>query len=312
VFLAARDLHRDLSLAILIPALVLFSYYRSRIPQRKSARFSTSIGPLAHSQIPKMRSMLAPLLLAPLAALAAPGDVLAPFEAALPTSDNNSTLPNGTPALFARQNSNACATNYYACAALNAPGLCCPRSATCTADQNRAVACCPQGAICTGSLGATAANTNGGFVPAATTTSAPFVQGSGAAPTAGPRSTVQNAFYPFVYIPTTYANAAACSAAYTGCQRDAASCTTALANGAQGVTVSAPNGGATITAVPSVGLQSAQSICASLSAQACFALQVEACRSFGGEANGVATRACGGGYLMGVGVVAGVVGGMMR
>jgi hypothetical protein len=263
-----------------------------------------------------MRSILAPLLLAPLAALAAP-DLLAPFEPAiaqLPTSENNSTfLENANNPLLARQNNNACATNYYACAALNAPGLCCPRTAICTADQNRAVACCPQGAQCTGALGQPAA-TGTNTLPASTTASTtgdPFVQQTtvpnGAA---GARSTVQNAFFPFPYIPTTYSNAAACSAAYTSCQGDAAKCTTALANGAQGVTVSAPNGGATITAVPSVGLQSAQSICASLSLQACSGLQVEACRSFGGEGNAAPTRGCG--YLMGAGVAVGIAGQLLR
>lgn len=266
-----------------------------------------------------MRPILAPLLLAPLTALAAP-DILAPFEPAvaqLPTSENNSTfLEDGNLELLKRQNGNSCATNYYACAALNAPGLCCPRTAICTADQNRAVACCPQGAVCTGALGipAATASTTQSFVFASTTGSQnPFVQQT-TVPNAGAgaRSTVPNAFFPFAYIPTTYTNAAACSAAYTSCQSDAASCTTALANGAQGVTISAPNGGATITAVPSVGLQSAQSICASLSAQACFALQVEACRSFGGEGNAAPTRGCGGGYLMGAGVAMGIAGGLLR
>jgi hypothetical protein len=251
-----------------------------------------------------MRSILAPLLLAPLALAA---ESFQPFSPALPVSENNSTLPLDD-LLVPRQNQNpnACATGYYACAALAAPGLCCPRSAICTSDQNRAVACCPQGAQCTGALGA--APTSGAFVPASTTTGTPIFQTTGAE---GPRSTVQNAFYPFPYIPTTYTNAAACSAAYTSCQSDAASCTTALANGAQGVRVSAPNGGATITAVPSVGLQSAQSICASLSLQACSGLQVEACRSFGGEGNGVATRGCGG-LLMGAGVAVGVAGQLLR
>jgi hypothetical protein len=91
----------------------------------------------------------------------------------------------------------------------------------------------------------------------------------------------------------------------------AASCTTALANGAMGVTVSAPNGGATITAVPSVGLQSAQSICSSLSLQACSGLQVEACRSFGGEGNAAATMGCGQ-WAMGAGVALGIAGQLLR
>lgn len=77
--------------------------------------------------------------------------------------------------------------------------------------------------------------------------------------------------------------------------------------------MSAPGGaGATITAIPSVGLASAQSICASLSSLACSGLQVEACRSFGGEGSGAMTRGCGGGVLMGMGVVVGVAGGMLR
>ncbi|KAF2832992.1 hypothetical protein CC86DRAFT_364988 [Ophiobolus disseminans] len=261
-----------------------------------------------------MRTYLAPLLLAPLA-LAAP-DVLAPFEVALPqlpTPQDNSTLVEaGSNLELLKRQGNVCTTNYYACAALNAPGLCCPRTAICTADQRGAVACCPQGAQCTGALGQPLATPGTGsptFVLATTTTNNPFVQQTNAP---GPRSTVPNAFFPFFYIPTTYTNAAACSSAYSTCQNDAASCTTALANGAQGVTVSAPNGGATITAVPSVGLQSAQQICASLSAQACSGLQVEACAAFGGQAGAAPKTRCGGGYLMGAGVAVGVVGGMLR
>lgn len=256
------------------------------------------------------------LLLAPLTVLAA-RDFLAPFEVAVPQLDSNTTLPDDTLLagsdleLVKRQNNNACATSYYACAALNAPGLCCPRTALCTADIRGAVACCPQGAQCTGALGqpATATGTPT-FVLATTTTGGnPFVQQTNGP---GPRSTVPNAFFPFFYIPTTYANAAACSTAYSTCQSDAASCTTALANGAQGVTVSAPNGGATITAVPSVGLQSAQQICASLSQQACSGLQVEACAAFGGNAAGAApTRGCGG-VLMGAGVAVGLAGQLLR
>ena len=231
-----------------------------------------------------MRPIVASSLLLA-SALAAP-DVLAPFEPAITSSPQDIGVVDADQ-LFARQNANACATNYYACAALNAPGLCCPRSAICSADANRAVACCPQGAVCTGALGlsvtSTASTVSGAFVPAATTTGS-FVQTGGASGGNGIRSTVQNAFYPFPAIPTTYSNAAACSAAYTSCASDAAACTTALANGDPGVTIQAPGGGgATITPIPSVGLQSAQSICASLSSQACSGLQVEACRSFGGE-----------------------------
>jgi len=279
-------------------------------PAQRRTLFPHQLNP---PHIPNMRPVFAPLLLAPLAALANP-NLIAPFELALPISSNNSTDPDLLdPDLLKRQNNNACATNYYACAALDAPGLCCPRTAICTADSNRAVACCPQGAQCTGTLGLPPASSASlpSSAPATTTTAPPFQASS--IPNAGspPLSTVPNAFYPFPAIPTTYTDAAACSAAFSSCSYDAAKCTTALANGAMGVTVSAPNGGATITAVPSVGLQSAQSICNSLSSLGCSGLQVEACRSFGGEGS-AATMRCGGGYLMGAGVVVGLAGQMLQ
>ncbi|OAL50725.1 hypothetical protein IQ07DRAFT_680079 [Pyrenochaeta sp. DS3sAY3a] len=264
-----------------------------------------------------MRLLFAPLLLAPLAALAAP-DILAEFEPALesiPAVNNQTDVlgEDGSFELLKRQG-NTCATNYYACANLNAPGLCCPRTAICSADQRGQVACCPQGAACTGALGTGAVTqtgsptTTGPFVPASTTTQNPFVQETNAA--TGPRSTVQNQFYPFPFIATTYTNAAACSSAYTSCQSDAASCTAALANGAQGVTVSAPNGGATVTAIPSLGLQSAQSICNSLSSIGCYQLTVEACARFDGQAgagNAAMRERCAG-YFMTAGVAMGIAG----
>jgi hypothetical protein len=268
-----------------------------------------------------MRTFFAPLLLAPLAALAAP-DVLADFEPALeqlPTTVYNATETSpaeGSLELLRRQN-NACATNYFGCANLGAPGLCCPRTAVCSADQAGHVACCPQGAACTGAIGAIATGSTSAnpsatstvpFVVASTTTNPPFVQATNGA---NHGSTVQNQFYPFPYIATTYTNAAACSAAYTRCQSDAASCTTALANGAAGVTISAPNGGATITAIPSVGLQSAQSICSSLSSLGCSQLTVEACAAFDGAGNVAGRRRCAD-YLMTAGVAVGIAGQLLR
>jgi hypothetical protein len=105
---------------------------------------------------------------------------------------------------------------------------------------------------------------------------------------------------------------AACSSAYTSCQSDAASCTTALANGAAGVTISAPNGGgATITAIPSVGLQSAQSICSSLSSLGCSQLTVEACAAFDGQGNAAKRARCAD-YLMTAGVAVGIAGQLLR
>ncbi|KAF1365060.1 hypothetical protein EJ07DRAFT_98298 [Lizonia empirigonia] len=260
-----------------------------------------------------MRTILAPLLLAPLA-FATP-DTLAAFESALeqleqlPTSNNDTTPAEGIAELLKRQGSN-CATNYYACTNLNAAGLCCPRTAVCSADRNNVVACCPQGAVCTGALGtsstgATPASTTGSFI-IASTTSGPFVQATTANAGSG-ASTVSNEFYPFPYIATTYTNAAACSSAYTACQTNAASCTNALMGGAQGVTISAPNGGATITAVPSLGQASASQVCSSLSQEACYGLQVAACQAFDGSGNAAPTRGCAG-LAVGMGVALGVAG----
>lgn len=270
-----------------------------------------------------MRPVIASLLLAPLVALAAP-DVFAAFEPALEQlpgayNETETSADDGSFELLKRQG-NSCATNYFACQNLNAAGLCCPRTAVCSADPRGAVACCQIGAVCTGTIGAVntalqsasvnpTATTTGPFV-AASTTGSPFVQQTNGA-SAG--STVQNQFYPFPYIATTYTNAAACSSAYTSCQGDAAKCTAALESGAQGVTISAPNGGATITAIPSVGSQSAQSICASLSSAACYQLNVQACTSFDGNVagNGVMQRQCGS-YWMTAGVAMGIAGQMLR
>ncbi|KAH9870365.1 hypothetical protein IAQ61_005839 [Plenodomus lingam] len=267
-----------------------------------------------------MRPALAPLFLAPLVALAAP-DKFAAFEPALeqlPAAYNESEAigQDGVVELLKRQG-NTCASNHYACNNLGAPGLCCPRTAICSVDQRGAVACCPQGVACTGVLGNSPATslptatttTTGPFVPAQTTTD-PFSQGTGGT---SPGSTVQNQFYPFPYIATTYTNAAACSSAYTACQSDATKCTAALASGAQGVTISAPNGGATITAVPSVGLASAQSICSSLSSVGCYGLTVEACARFdGASAGNAAARERCAGYWMTAGVAVGIAGQLLR
>jgi hypothetical protein len=280
------------------------------VPAQHSTDASTFLVHVVESQlrhVSTMRTALVPLFLAPLA-LAAP-DNLAAFEPALATLEQLTTPNNDTTAvdsiaeLLKRQN--VCGNKQYQCS--NAPSVCCPRTAICSADRNNVVGCCPQGAACTGTLGASAtgavtASTTSPFV-SASTTSGPFVQQT--EPASG-ASTVSNAFYPFPYIATTYTNAAACSSAYTRCQSDAASCTNALIGGAQGVTISAPNGGATITAVPSIGTQSASSICSSLSQEACYGLQVEACRSFGGSGNAAPTRCEG--YIGAVGVALGVAG----
>ena len=280
---------------------------------RTPPHFSHTLSKAQLRHVSTMRTVLASLLFAPLA-FAVP-DTLAAFEPALQqlerlSASNNDTTPIDSIAELLKRQGNSCANNYYACNNLNAPGLCCPRTAICSADRNNVVACCPQGAACTGTLSAsvTDAVTASTTVPfaIASTTSGPFVQAT-TANAGSPGSTVNNAFYPFPYIATTYTNAAACSSAYTRCQSDAASCTNALMGGAQGVTISAPNGGATITAVPSLGQASASSICSSLSQEACYGLQVAACQAFDGSGNAAPTRGCGG-LAVGMGVALGVAG----
>ena len=267
-----------------------------------------------------MRVLTAFAAIAPLV-LAAP-DVLGAFEPAdlALTSVDNSTAAD----IFKRQGDN-CADGYYACSNLNAPGLCCPRTAICSADRAQNVGCCPQGIACTGTLGQAsatggsgAATTTAPFAPATTTTTgSSFEQTPADAPSSAAPSTVTNAFFPFPYIATTYTNAAACSRAYERCQDDTARCTAALASGGGGVTVQAPGGqGATITPVPSLGPQSAASVCQSLSSQACYGLKVEACQAFGGD-SAARQRACVGGaagkvYVVGAaGVAVGLAGGLL-
>ncbi|KAF1996246.1 hypothetical protein P154DRAFT_498811 [Amniculicola lignicola CBS 123094] len=271
--------------------------------------------------LPRMRNVLFSSLLLSTSALAAP-DLLADFltpESLTPQS-NDTLIAEGTLELVKRQ---GCAVGYNACSNLGAPGLCCRSNAICSADAAGHVACCPQGAACTGTIAgvagpsaamSTGTATTNPFVVVTTTTATgsqpSFVQSGGAQ---GTRSTVDNPYFPIAYIPTTYTNAAACSSAYSSCQTDAASCTAALANGLPGVTITAPNGGATITAIASLGMPSAVAICSSLSLQACYNLDVAACANFGnGNTGAAATRGCGGLYGLGAGVAVGIAGQLLR
>lgn len=277
-----------------------------------------------------------PVLLALISSVTSTPNLFADFLLPSPeeSTANNSTLDSSNLDLLKRQ-SNACATGYGSCANLGNPGLCCRLDTICSADAVGNIACCPSRAACTGTIGGinTASiprvstsldpfqttttqpfgvPTTTNFVPFPTT-STDFIQSGGPLPTTAPRSMVPNSFYPFPYIPTTYTNAAACSAAYTACQTDAMSCSNALASGVQGVTVSAPNGGATVTAIQSLGPQVAQSVCLSLSLAACSGLQVSACQVYGTGMPGAGNKgraACGGLYGVGAGVVMGVVGQM--
>ncbi|KAF2733197.1 hypothetical protein EJ04DRAFT_513406 [Polyplosphaeria fusca] len=242
-------------------------------------------------------------------------------------AQNNETLgDDGSLELVKRQS--GCDTGYSACTNLNNPGLCCRTNQVCSADGAGHIACCPLNNACTGTInpvggGASATPTSSGAVglTSTTTTSDPFgtatstatgtsfIQVTGSAP----HSMVPNSYYPFAAIPTTYLSAAACSSAYTSCSEEAVSCTAALANGRQGVTVSAPNGGATVTAIVSLGSASASSICESLSSLGCSGLNVQACTVYGnGGGSGAGRNLCGDWYGMGAGVAVGLAGQLLR
>jgi hypothetical protein len=242
--------------------------------------------------------------------------------------------------LVKRQNN--CQLGFNSCASLGASDVCCSQGSTCALDQAGNIACCPSGAVCTGTIrgtrtgsvtsasGTNAGSTTSGFVLGGTTTS-PTSQTSTAQPTgvAGGGSTVPNNFYPFIYIPTSYANAALCTSAYSSCQAASTSCFVALA-GQNGVTVSGFGGGITVQGATGTILSTASSVCSSLSAEGCYNLQETQCAGFGtgtgGGQSGTATTtgfvqvgnhgprqtACPGIlYAAGAGAMFGAVGGLL-
>jgi hypothetical protein len=215
-----------------------------------------------------------------------------------------------------------CAAGYDSCAYINNPGYCCPNGQNCAIDPLGRSGCCPSDAVCTGLIGGSAyvtgaysppTMTTAVYAPAAITagsgptTTATFANANGAISTGF--SILQNPYYPFKIIPTTYLSAGGCSAAWTGCQTDFASCTASLGGnkvGNSGVTISAPNL-ATVQATTTYAPATASSICSSLSSAACSGLKVTACSYFG-SGNAAHTHApvlCGAGIGAAVGVAGG-------
>lgn len=196
-------------------------------------------------------------------------DVDAPYGGndALATSEPTTAQSAEDPLeLLKRQD---CPTNYNSCSTLAAAdaGSCCSVDSVCSLDNAGNVACCPIGSFCTGTIGTpsspTAVVVSASIVTATTT----------AAPSTGAVSYVPNPYFSFPYIPSTFANSASCSAAYSTCASDYAQCTIDL-QGGEGrfaVTIVAPGGGITVSAPAStnVGAASATAICSSLSNLAC-------------------------------------------
>jgi hypothetical protein len=104
--------------------------------------------------------------------------------------------------------------------------------------------CCPNGYVCGTSCTATTSSTLCTSV-------------------AGGGSTVPNAPYPFPYMPTSFANQIICSSYWTSCQKESASCFTAL-TATNGVTISNPKASSASASA------SASSACSQLSASACY------------------------------------------
>lgn len=275
----------------------------------------------------KNAALLTPALLSSLitAILIVPFQVPAPE---LGFISNDVSLTNTTHHEFFKRADN-CPNGYGSCAYMGQPSFCCKGTSNCGTDNVGHVACCPVGAVCTGTIGGSFATVSNNNNAGTTTTAAAQTTVVGLVPATqatGEYSVVQNPYYPFKAIPTTYADQRGCSAAWTGCQSDMARCTAYLQGGSiagevvtgnGGVTISAPNGGitvnggaatlpqATITMAPA----QASSICSSLSLAGCSGLQVTACSVFGG--GNAARRACGGYGAVAGGAAIGLAGQML-
>ncbi|KAK2873808.1 hypothetical protein FQN49_002054 [Arthroderma sp. PD_2] len=173
---------------------------------------------------------------------------------------------------------NLCPPGFNSCAILGSPEACCQPEAVCSRDAASHIACCPSGAACTGTLSGTGTATQTTPGPTPTSSGFMFPQPGTTAPTPT-GSTVPNAPYPFVYIPTTFQGSAECVRSYSGCQSQFSACTASL-GGAYGVTINAGNGaGTTVQGAAPTG--DGQAICSSLLTRACYGLQEGYCTAFG-------------------------------
>ena len=222
---------------------------------------------------------------------------------------NPLTRPTFELGLFRR--ADKCATS---CADMGA-NVCCGKKAACALDQAGNVACCPNNALCTGTIA-------GGAAPTKPPSAAPLTAAPGAAIShaISGTSTLSNQYYPFPVLPTTYANAADCSTSFSSCQAESAKCTGFVEGGGYGVTVAGQKG--QITQQAAMPVQSAESICSSLSQEACHGLQLAQCSTLGGGASsgggtfemgessnaGAAPTRCRIMYGMGVGAAVGLAG----
>ena len=199
------------------------------------------------------------------------------------------------------------------CSSVGNSRACCPKNTNCALDTVGNIACCPSHAECTGTVGPLAGPSTGTPTMGNAAAITHAITGT---------STIPNSYYPFPVLPTTYANAAECTNSYSSCQLESAKCTGVLEGGGMAVTVSGPGGG--ITQQGAIAPASAESICSSLSAQACHGLALTQCSTLGGaaktaaagtfvggNANAAPTRCAAALYGMGMGVAVGLAGQVM-
>ena len=167
------------------------------------------------------------------------------------------------------------------CATSCGSNICCGKKAACALDSNGNVACCPFNSVCTGTVAAGAQPT---AVPLAVGVPSAPAPGSGISHAISGTSTLSNQYYPFPVMATTFKDAAECTTSFSSCQAESAKCTGFVEGGgggaAYGVTVSAQ--ASQITEQVAMPASSAESICSSLSQEACNGLQISQCSTLGG------------------------------
>lgn len=210
-----------------------------------------------------------------LAILYAQSTAFSPFEPAQAVQHHHAYL---------FQRVNQCLASQHFCPGSNRESGCCSTDSTCATDDAGHIACCPARAVCTGALGGSAGTVTATVSPSNTqalvvSTSAPQSPLTATANANGVGNTVPNPYFPYIFLPTTYANADLCSSAFSSCRSEFSICTGSLGTGGNGVTVQGVGGG--ITAQPALGTVSAGSICSSLSTRACYNLGLGNCPLYG-------------------------------
>lgn len=191
------------------------------------------------------------------------------------------------PLLVKRQ---SCPSGYGSCSSLGDSGACCPNDTNCARDSAGQIACCLIGASCVGSLGSGSTSTSPYVLGGTTTTTQNAASTiTSQATLASGYSTINNQFYPFIQIPSTYANSQLCLQAFTSCQSASTACFNSL-NGQNAVTISGiGTQGLTQPGVTGTIAVSASSICSSLSQEGCYGLQSTQCSQFGSGGTTVTT-----------------------